>query len=107
MRDLEFKTAEVKTKKDMYIARARSAQASYKLQEMLGGMSPTSSLSALERMEDKVLQIESQAEATGQLCSDNLETRFAKLNYITDVDSELAAMKTQMLDQVNTTSGES
>jgi phage shock protein A len=104
VQSLELKTAEVKTKKDMYIARARSAQASYKLQEMLGGMSPTSSLSALERMEDKVLQLESQAEAIGQLGSDNLETRVAKLNYITDVDAELATMKTQMLDQVNTTS---
>ncbi|MFM7368996.1 MAG: PspA/IM30 family protein, partial [Sphaerospermopsis kisseleviana] len=97
-----LKTAEVKTKKDMYIARARSAQASYKLQEMLSEFSTTSSLSALERMEDKVLQIESQAEAIGQLGSDNLETRFANLNSINNnVDVELAAMKTQMLKEVN------
>jgi phage shock protein A len=105
MRSLELKTAEVKTKKDMYIARARSAQASYKLQEMLSGVSDNSGLSALERMEEKVLQIESQAEAIGQLSSDNLETRFAGLKSINDndVDAELAAMKTQMLDQVNNT----
>ncbi|MBD2296214.1 PspA/IM30 family protein [Anabaena sphaerica FACHB-251] len=100
---LELKTAEVKTKKDMYIARARSAEASSKLQEMLGGISPTSSLGALERMEDKVLQIEAQSAAISQLGGDNLETRFAKLNSINDMDAELAAMKTQMLDQVNNT----
>ncbi|MFM2060860.1 MAG: hypothetical protein RLZZ507_530 [Cyanobacteriota bacterium] len=100
---LELKTAEVKTKKDMYIARARSAEASSKIQEMLGGISSTSSLSALERMEDKVLQMEAQSAAISQLGGDNLETRFAKLNSINNVDAELAAMKTQMLDQVNNT----
>jgi phage shock protein A len=101
MRSLELKTAELKTKKDMYIARARSAQASYQLQEMLNEYSPTSSLRALERMENKVIEIESQAEAIGQLSSDNLETRFAKLKSTSNVDAELAAMKTQMLNDVN------
>ncbi|TAF03996.1 MAG: PspA/IM30 family protein [Nostocales cyanobacterium] len=103
MRNLELKTAEVKTKKDMYIARARSAEASYKIQEMLGGVSTTSSLGALERMEDKVLQLEAQSEVISQISGDNLETRFAKLNSINHVDAELAAMKTQMLDQANNT----
>ncbi|WP_353929926.1 PspA/IM30 family protein [Okeanomitos corallinicola TIOX110] len=105
MRNLELKISEVKTKKDMYIARARSAQASYKLQEMLSDVSNTSTLGALARMEDKVTQIESQAEVIGQLSGgDNLETRFADLNSISNVDAELAAMKTQMLNDVNNTS---
>ncbi len=39
MRTLELKMTEVKSKKDMYIARARSAKASYKMQEMLSGVS--------------------------------------------------------------------
>ena len=62
MRTLELKIAEAKTKKDMYIARARSAEASYRLQEMLDGVSANSSLSAFERMEEKVLQIEAKSE---------------------------------------------
>ncbi|MFM6134789.1 MAG: PspA/IM30 family protein, partial [Sphaerospermopsis kisseleviana] len=91
-----------KTKKDMYIARARSAQASYKLQEMLSEFSTTSSLGALERMEDKVIQMEAQSAVISQLGGDNLETGFAKLNSINNnVDVELAAMKTQMLKEVN------
>ncbi|MGB3754762.1 MAG: PspA/IM30 family protein, partial [Rivularia sp. (in: cyanobacteria)] len=36
MQALELKISEAKTKKDMYIARARSAEASLRLQEMLG-----------------------------------------------------------------------
>ncbi|AFZ57055.1 PspA/IM30 family protein [Anabaena cylindrica FACHB-243] len=101
MRTLELKIVEVKTKKDMYIARARSAQASYKLQEMLSGVSATTSLSAWERMEEKVLQMEAQTEVIAQLSSDDLETRFAKLKSSNNIDAELTAMKTQMLGEVD------
>ncbi|MFO5494985.1 MAG: PspA/IM30 family protein [Cuspidothrix sp.] len=99
MRTLELKLAEVKTKKDMYIARARSAEASYRLQEMLTGTSDTSSLGALERMEEKVLQIESQSEAMNLLGSDDLERKIASLNADQDIDTELTAMKTYILEQ--------
>ena len=99
MRTLELKLAEVKTKKDMYIARARSAEASYRLQEMLTGISDTSSLGALERMEEKVLQIESQSEAMNLLGSDDLERKIASLNADQDIDTELTAMKTYILEQ--------
>jgi phage shock protein A len=99
MRTLELKLAEVKTKKDMYIARARSAEASYRLQEMLTGISDTSSLGALERMEEKVLQIESQSEAMNLLGSDDLEQKIASLNADQDIDTELTAMKTYILEQ--------
>ncbi|MEH2070791.1 MAG: PspA/IM30 family protein [Nostoc sp.] len=99
MRSLELKIAEAKTKKDMYIARARSAEASYRLQEMLDGVSTTSSLNAFERMEEKVLQIEAKSEAIAQLSSDRLETQFASLESTNDVDAELAAMKVQVLNE--------
>ncbi|WP_341531175.1 PspA/IM30 family protein [Nostoc sp. UHCC 0302] len=99
MRTLELKIAEAKTKKDMYIARARSAEASYRLQEMLGGVSASSSLSAFERMEEKVSQIEAKSEAIAQLDSDKLETQFASLESTNNVDAELAAMKVEVLNE--------
>lgn len=97
MRSLELKMSEAKTKKDMYIARARSAEASVKLQELLDTSSATSSLSAFERMEDKVLQIEAQSEAIAQLGTDDLQKQFDALQSGGDIDNELAAMKGQML----------
>jgi phage shock protein A len=103
MRTLELKISEAKTKKDMYIARARSAEASFRLQEMLDGVSATSSLSAFERMEDKVLQIEAQSEAMAQLSGDDLQKQFAALEGTNDVDAELAAMKVQVLEDANST----
>jgi len=103
MRSLELKISEAKTKKDMYIARARSAEASYRLQEMLSGVSATSSLNAFERMEEKVSQIEAKSEAIAQLGSDDLEKRFASLESTNNVDAELAAMKVQVLNQAENT----
>jgi phage shock protein A len=103
MRTLELKISEAKTKKDMYIARARAAAASYKLQDMLSEVSATSSLSAFERMEEKVLQIEAQSEAISQLDSNDLEKQFASLAAANDVDGELAAMKAQALEDANKT----
>ncbi|MDB9372435.1 PspA/IM30 family protein [Nodularia sphaerocarpa] len=97
MRSLELKMSEAKSKKDMYIARARSAEASVRLQDLLDTSSPTSSLNAFERMEDKVLQIEAQSEAMAQLGTDDLQKQFDFLEAGGDIDSELAAMKGQIL----------
>ncbi len=97
MRTLESKIAEAKTKKDLYIARARSAQASEKLNQMLGNMGTGTALAAFERMEEKVMQLEARSEAMAELGSDDLEKQFAALEGGKSVDAELEAMKAQML----------
>lgn len=97
MRTLESKISEAKTKKDLYIARARSAQASQKINEMLGNVGTGSSLSAFERMEEKVLQLEAQSEALQELGTDELEKRYAALEAGNDIDTELAAMKANLV----------
>lgn len=97
MRTLESKISEAKTKKDLYIARARSAQASQKINEMLGNVGTSSALSAFERMEEKVMQLEAQSEALEQLGSNELEKRFAALEGGDEIDSELAALKANLM----------
>ncbi len=97
MQALESKIGEAKTKKDMYIARARSAQASARLNEMLGGVNTSGSLSAFERMEEKVLQLEAQSEAIAELGTDDLQKKFSSLESSNDIDTEMAAMKAQLL----------
>ncbi|KST63305.1 PspA/IM30 family protein [Mastigocoleus testarum] len=96
MQSLEIKISEAKTKKDMYIARARSAQASYRLQEMLGDL--TGEQSAFERMEEKILGIEAQSEAASVGGNNELEQKFAALEKSKEIDSELTAMKQQLAD---------
>jgi phage shock protein A len=105
MMTLESKLSEARTKKDMYIARARSAKASQQLNEMLGRTSTSGALSAFERMEEKVMQLEAQSEAVAELSSgDAIEKQFAALESGGDVDAELAAMKAQLAGSTPTAS---
>ncbi|MDG2616697.1 PspA/IM30 family protein [Thermoleptolyngbya sichuanensis XZ-Cy5] len=94
---LESKLAEAKTKKDLYIARARSAKASERLNEMIGKYNPEGALAAFERMEQKVLDLEARSEAIAELNADKLEERFAQIESGGDIDSELAAMKAELI----------
>lgn len=97
MRSLESKISEARSKKDLYIARARSAKAAEKIQEMMGQINTGSALSAFDRMEEKVLQLEARSEALAEMGADDLEQKFASLQDGGGVDAELAAMKAQML----------
>ncbi|NEP17952.1 MAG: PspA/IM30 family protein [Leptolyngbya sp. SIO4C1] len=102
MRLLEGKITEARTKKDMYIARARSAQASQRLNEMIGQVGTGSAISAFEQMEEKITALETQSEAIAELnattADSQLEQKFAALEgQPNEIDAELAAMKAQML----------
>ncbi|MCT7992917.1 PspA/IM30 family protein [Laspinema olomoucense] len=96
MRALEGKIVEARTKKDLYIARARSAQASERLNEMLGNVGTGNAMAAFERMEEKVMQLEARSEAVASLGGDDLEKKFASLESGGDVDEELTALKAQI-----------
>ncbi len=92
---LESKISEARTRKDLYVARARSAKASQQINEMVGRLG--TGTTAFERMEEKVLQLEAQSEAMTELQGDELTKRFAALESGESVEDELAAMKAQML----------
>lgn len=102
MRDLEVKIADARTRRDMYIARARSAEASQRIQEMIGQVGTSQTLGVLERMEDKVLTLEAQADAMAELNNtvqvDPLESQFAALEREDGgtIEAELAALKARL-----------
>jgi len=93
---LESKISEAKTKKDMLKARAAAAKANEQLQSTVGRLGTGSAMSAFERMEDKVLEMEARSKAANELTGSNLEEQFKLLESGTDVDDELAAMKAQL-----------
>jgi phage shock protein A len=97
MMKLESKISEAKTKKDLYIARARSAQATQQINEMLGRVGTGGAMQAFERMEEKVLQLEARSEAVSELAMDDLEQRFEKLGESDEIEADLAALKSQVL----------
>ncbi|KAL3630923.1 Membrane-associated protein vipp1, chloroplastic [Castilleja foliolosa] len=92
---LESKIQEAKSKKDTLKARAQSAKTATKVTEMLGNVNTSSALSAFEKMEEKVMAMESQAEALNQLSSDELEGKFAMLE-TSSVDDDLADLKKEL-----------
>ncbi|XGW00537.1 MAG: PspA/IM30 family protein [Leptolyngbya sp. BL-A-14] len=94
---LEGKISEAKTKKDMLKARASAAKANEQLQSTVGRLGTGSAMSAFERMEDKVLQMEARSQAAAELAGADLESQFAMLESGSGVDDELAAMKAQLL----------
>jgi phage shock protein A len=97
MHRLEIKIAEAKTKKDLYIARARSAEASQRLQEIIGGFSTGGAKAAFDQMEQRVLDLEARSEALKDRNGDSLERQFVALESgPTPVDQELEAMKARL-----------
>jgi len=65
-RTLEAKLVEAKSKKDTLKARAKSAATSKQISDMLQGLNSSNAVTAFERMEEKVVALESEAEATLQ-----------------------------------------
>ncbi len=100
MRTLESKIAQARTQKDMYIARARSARASQKLNEMMTQVNG----GTFDQVEEKILAMEADAAAAAelsQLGQDSLDKKFAALEAdqnptASNVDMELAAMKARL-----------
>ncbi len=79
-RMLETKLAEAKSKKDTLKARAASAKTSKQIQEMIGSLNTSNSVVAFEKMEEKVMAMEAEAESTAVLVGNNkLEDKFALL----------------------------
>ena len=95
---LEAKIEEARRRKDLLIARQKRAQAQKAISEGMNGMSKSSALAVLERMEGKVKAAEIHAEAIAELEADGLEARFARLDN-EDVDDELAKLKAKLSEK--------
>lgn len=100
MQQLEGKISEARTKKDEYIARARTAQTSQKVNDMLGNVSGSGALEAFERMKAKVEELEVKADVSRELivggpADSSLEGKFKALES-GSVDDELAQMKSSL-----------
>uniref|UniRef100_A0A1J3IT66 Membrane-associated protein VIPP1, chloroplastic n=2 Tax=Noccaea caerulescens TaxID=107243 RepID=A0A1J3IT66_NOCCA len=92
---LESKIQEAKAKKDTLLARARTAKTATKVQEMIGTVNTSGALSAFEKMEEKVMAMESEADALTQIGTDELEGKFQMLE-TSSVDDDLANLKKEL-----------
>ena len=104
MQALESKIMESRAKKEQMVARARTAQSTQKVNDMLGGVTGKTSMDAFTRMEEKVEALEAAAEVSAEMGSlggkalpgsaeSSVEKQFAMLEASSSVDDELARMK--------------
>lgn len=105
MQALEAKILESKAKKDQMVARARTAQSTQKVNDMLGGITGKTSMDAFSRMEEKVEALEASAEVSAEMgamadgkalpgsAGGSLESQFKMLEAGSSVDKELEDMK--------------
>ncbi len=95
LRALEAKIDEARRKKDILIARQKRAEAQKKIHEVMTGLNDTSAFATFDRMEQKVMEIEAQADAAVELEVQSLDDQFKALEGA-NVDDELAAMKAKL-----------
>ena len=104
MQTLESKIMESKAKKEQMVARARTAQSTQKVNDMLSGITGKTSMDAFSRMEEKVEALEAAAEVSAEMGSiggkalpgsaeSSIEKQFALLEGQSAVEDELKRMK--------------
>lgn len=99
LKDLERKIAEAERKKNLLIAKQKRAKAQKQIHETMSGMTDKSAFEGFDRMEEKVADMEAQADAATEMAETEdvkLEDQFAELEKEGSVDDELAALKSKM-----------
>jgi len=99
LKALNMKIEDAKRRKDLLIARQKRAQAQKQIQETLQGIGDHSAFETFERMEQRVMQQEAEAEASVDLNKElsglNLDEQFAELDSV-DLDGDLAELRSRM-----------
>lgn len=96
LRGLDMRISDAMRQRNMLVARVARAQAQRTIAATLSSIDGVSPYSTLERMEQRVMQLEAEVEAVAELdphLDTNLDAQFAALATTTAVDDELAALK--------------
>ncbi|MEC0091155.1 phage shock protein A [Paenibacillus macquariensis subsp. defensor] len=95
--EMRKQLTEMKNKRETLVARYNAAKAQNEINKAMTGFSTDSAASGLKRMEDKMMQMEAQAEASNELASSekSLDAEFESLNKDQAVEDELAALMKQ------------
>lgn len=104
MQVLEKSILSARAKKEQMVARARTAQSTQKVNDMLSGVTGKTSMDAFKRMEEKVEALEAAAEVSAEMGSvggmalpgsadSAIESQFKALEASSSVDEELKKLK--------------
>lgn len=92
--EMRKQLTEMKNKRETLIARYNAAKAQTEINKALTGFSSDTASAGLKRMEEKMLQMEAQAEASNEMATTekSLDEEFASLGKDKAVEDELAAL---------------
>jgi len=101
LNDMKDEFGKMKNKKDLLIARAESAKAQKQINQAMSGFGVDNAAHGFDRMSEKVLQMEAEAQASGELRAKNrgLDDELDALGAKSGVDDELAAMKAKLAEK--------
>lgn len=101
---LKAKLEEAKSRQAMLIARSQMADTQKNLAKSVGGLDSSSSLDKFNRMEDKIVRKEAEADAFAEIAGvDNTDNdSFEKLETDSKVDAELQRLMAEMNGASNT-----
>lgn len=95
--EMRQQLTELKNKRETLVARYNAAKAQTEINKAMSGFGTDSAASGMKRMEEKMLQMEAQAEASNELSAKgkSLDAEFEKLGKDKAVDDELTALMKQ------------
>ncbi|MFB6363053.1 PspA/IM30 family protein [Paenibacillus elgii] len=96
--EMKDELSKMKNKKDILVARAEAAKAQKQINQAMNGFGTDNAAKGFDRMSQKVMELEAQAEASNELRSKDksLDDEFEALNKNTGVDDELAALRAKL-----------
>ncbi|MCP3773696.1 PspA/IM30 family protein [Paenibacillus sp. MZ04-78.2] len=96
--EMKDEFSKMKNKKDILVARAEAAKAQKQINQAMNGFGTDNAAKGFDRMSQKVMELEAQAEASNELRSKDksLDDEFEALNKNTGVDDELAALRAKL-----------
>ncbi|AZR74563.1 hypothetical protein BBF96_14905 [Anoxybacter fermentans] len=96
--DYEEKLETAKRKREDLKARAKAARTEKKLNEAMAGIGQSSIMDDFNRMEEKILKMEAEAEASNEMVEmeKSLEDEFKELEEKNSIDDELTALKKKL-----------